>query len=58
MACESGICAMVDIMMIAQVGVCGDCEVDADCMDGMVCSSADIDLDLLEVIPPTCVAPR
>ncbi|MEM6996928.1 MAG: hypothetical protein AAF721_40875, partial [Myxococcota bacterium] len=59
MACESGICATVDIMAIVQVGVCGECEVDGDCMDPMmVCAPADIDLDTQMVIPPSCVPMR
>lgn len=56
MACMSGICASVDIMGIAQVGVCGDCSVDADCdmAAGEVCLAADIDTMTGEVTPPTC----
>ena len=58
-ACESGLCATVDIEGIVQVGVCGDCGVDADCMGAdEVCLPADIDIDSGEVIPPTCGVPR
>lgn len=33
-ACASGICSTVDIMGLAQVGACGECDVDADCGGG------------------------
>lgn len=56
MACNSGICTPVDVIMGVQVGVCGDCAVDADCdmAAGEVCLSADIDTTTGEVTPPTC----
>lgn len=59
MACLSGLCATVDIMGIAQVGVCGDCDVDADCdmAAGEVCMAAEIDTTTGEVTPPTCAVP-
>jgi hypothetical protein len=53
-ACMSGLCAMVDIMMLVQVGVCGDCEVDIDCTAPEVCLPADIDIVTGTVTPPTC----
>jgi hypothetical protein len=53
-ACMSGLCAMVDIMMLLQVGVCGDCEVDVDCTAPDVCLPADIDIATGMVTPPTC----
>jgi len=53
-ACMSGLCAMVDIMGLLQVGVCGDCEVDADCTAPDVCLPADVDLATGSVTPPTC----
>jgi hypothetical protein len=58
-ACMSGLCATVDIMGIAQVGVCGDCSVDADCdvAAGEVCTPADIDTTTGEVTAPTCAVP-
>ncbi len=54
MACMSGLCAGVDIMGLLMVGVCGDCEVDADCMAPDVCLAADVDLATGSVVPPTC----
>ncbi len=56
MACMSGVCAMVDIMMLLQLGVCGDCEVDADCTMPEVCLDPDIDIMTGEVTAPTCGA--
>jgi hypothetical protein len=53
-ACTSGLCATVDIMMLLQLGVCGDCGVDADCTPPDVCLPADIDITTGEVTPPTC----
>lgn len=53
-ACMSGLCAMVDIMGLLQVGVCGDCAVDADCTAPDVCLPADIDIMTGMVTPPTC----
>ena len=57
MACESGLCATVDIMTLLQLGVCGDCGVDADCTAPDVCLPADIDTATGEVTPPTCGTP-
>lgn len=57
MQCESGLCATVDIMMLLQLGVCGDCSVDADCMMPDVCLPADIDVTTGTVTPPTCGPP-
>ena len=36
-ACESGICSTVDVMDLAQVGACGECNSDADC-DAGICT--------------------
>lgn len=54
MACMSGICAMTDIMGLLQVGVCGECEADGDCMAPDVCNPADVDIVTGMVTPPTC----
>jgi Cys-rich repeat protein len=53
-ACESGFCHEYDVMGFLTLGVCGECKVDADCEDGEVCNDPDVDLDTLEVTPPTC----
>lgn len=36
-ACASGICSVVDIMGLAEIGACGECIVDDDCSDGTSC---------------------
>ncbi|MFO7561383.1 MAG: hypothetical protein R6X02_01965 [Enhygromyxa sp.] len=41
-ACE-GVCSIVDIMGIAQIGACGECMTDDDC-DGGTCVAGDFDL--------------
>lgn len=44
MACESGHCAIADVMGLLQLGVCSPCEVDADCMMGETCDPPSVDL--------------
>ncbi len=55
MACESGLCAEVDIMGLAQLGVCGECAVDADCDAGQTCQATDVDITTGDVTPAECV---
>ncbi|MEM6991395.1 MAG: hypothetical protein AAF721_12880 [Myxococcota bacterium] len=43
-ACASGFCSSADLMGLLQLGVCGECEVGADCVSG-VCNPATIELD-------------
>ena len=43
LACVSGICSPADIMGLAQVGACGECQTDDDCGDG-TCNPAMFDL--------------
>ncbi len=57
LACMSGLCATVDIMQILQLGVCGDCGVDADCTAPDICLPADIDIATGVVTPPLCGPP-
>ncbi|MBC8073085.1 MAG: hypothetical protein IAG13_32480 [Deltaproteobacteria bacterium] len=54
MACMSGLCAAVNIMMLLEVGVCGDCEVDVDCTAPEVCLEASVDIVTGVVTPPIC----
>lgn len=42
--CE-GYCTTADIMGLIEVGVCGDCETDAECSMGMTCTPAMVGLD-------------
>lgn len=43
-ACTSGYCAAASLQGLAEVGVCGACEVDADCPVGQTCSGPEVDL--------------
>jgi len=53
-ACMSGICAVTDIMGLLMVGVCGECEVDADCTAPDVCLPASVDTMTGVVTPNLC----
>ena len=44
-ACASGICSVVDIMGLTEVGACGSCNVDADCVGNSQCISGEFDLN-------------
>ncbi|HET6585943.1 MAG TPA: hypothetical protein VFG69_20945 [Nannocystaceae bacterium] len=54
MACMSEICAAVNVNNLLMVGVCGECEVDADCMAPDTCQPAALDMDTGVVTPPLC----
>lgn len=43
-ACE-GFCTAADIMGLIEIGVCGECESDADCMGGATCMPATLGFD-------------
>jgi len=60
MACMSGICSAINIMDLLMLGVCGECEVDADCdvPGGEVCLPADVDTTTGVVTPPLCGLPK
>jgi hypothetical protein len=54
-ACESGICSTIDIMGLAQVGACGQCNTDADCMGGTpTCTAGEFILDTGTLVGSTC----
>src|SRR5690606_26837687 len=57
MACMSGDCNEVDIMGLATLGICGQCEEDADCESGETCTETNVDITTGEVTPSVCVAP-
>ena len=52
-ACESGICSVVDIMGLAQIGSCGECNEDADC-NGGTCVAGEFILDTGTLVGSTC----
>jgi hypothetical protein len=53
MACMSGKCAEVTIMGIVQLGVCGECEEDGDCMMGQTCMPGELGMG--GIAGSTCV---
>jgi len=52
-ACSSGTCAAADFMMLFELGVCSECQVDADCPGG-TCQGPEIDL-VEGLIAGTCI---
>lgn len=53
-ACSSGICSTIDIMGLAEVGSCGECNTDDDCMGGAVCVPGEFDLENGALSGSTC----
>jgi hypothetical protein len=53
MACEN-VCSVVDIMGIAQVGACGDCNSDADCPMNQTCTLGSFDIGAGMLLGSTC----
>jgi hypothetical protein len=53
-ACESGICSTIDIMGLAQVGACGECNTDADCGMGQTCTLGEFILDTGSLVGSVC----
>lgn len=51
--CASGICSTVDLMGLAEIGACGECNVDADC-NGGVCVAGEFVLDTGVLLGSTC----
>jgi hypothetical protein len=54
MACASGICSTIDIMGLAEVGSCGECNTDAECMGGATCSPGQFVLDTGSLLGSVC----
>ncbi len=54
-ACQSGICSIVDVMGLAEVGACGECNSDADCISG-VCMLGSFDLGMGVLAGSVCQA--
>lgn len=53
MACASGICSTIDIMGLAEIGACGECNTDDDCMGG-TCTPGEFSLDTAALSGSTC----
>jgi hypothetical protein len=52
-ACVSGICSVVDVMGLAEIGACGECIDDSHC-NGGVCVAGELVLDTAELFGSTC----
>ncbi len=44
-ACENGVCGKAVVMGVIEVGICGECTGDADCMGGETCSMPMVDIE-------------
>lgn len=57
-ACESGFCGEANVMGLLKVGVCGECNSNADCMaqdpPKMKCNEPQVDLDAAALVAATC----
>lgn len=54
-ACQSGKCGTAVVMGVVQIGVCGECFIDADCDPGETCQDAEVDNDTLTLIGAKCI---
>jgi hypothetical protein len=52
-ACQSGVCSTVDIMALAEIGACGECNVDADCVGG-TCVLGEFNIGTATLTGSTC----
>jgi hypothetical protein len=48
-------CAEANIMGLVTLGVCSDCDEDADCSAGQVCADPEVDITTGDVTPSVCV---
>jgi len=55
--CASGFCGVVDVEGILSLDVCGECNEDTDCADGMICQAGTINTSDFSVSGATCVMP-
>lgn len=52
-ACMSGICSVVDVMGLAQLGACGECDSGTDC-NGGTCVAGELVIDTGVLTGSTC----
>jgi hypothetical protein len=45
-ACMSGFCGEAKVMSVVSVGICGECNGDMDCPNGMTCTDPTVNLDM------------
>lgn len=55
LVCESGQCAIATIDDLAYIGLCSECDDDADCQEGWECSVAYVATADVEAVPSMCV---
>jgi hypothetical protein len=53
-ACASGTCAASDVMGLFKLGICSECDADADCQPGQICTPALVDLGAGVLIGSVC----
>ncbi len=53
--CASGACAPATIDGLANIGLCSECDADADCPDGWTCADAYVNTFDVESVPAACV---
>jgi hypothetical protein len=53
-SCQSGQCAIADLMGLLLVGVCSPCDEDGDCGMGEVCEPPQVDLNTNTLVPGSC----
>ncbi|WAS94156.1 hypothetical protein [Nannocystis punicea] len=54
-ACASGFCGEASVMNLLKLGICGQCNSDADCPVGQQCTDPAVDLDLGALIGSVCM---
>jgi hypothetical protein len=54
-ACASGRCGKANVMGLLDVGICGECNSDADCLPNQTCTDPQVDLEQGLLVPAQCV---
>ncbi|PCC72869.1 hypothetical protein SAMN02745121_01987 [Nannocystis exedens] len=54
-ACMSGFCGEASVMGLLKLGVCGECNSDADCQPGEQCTDPAVDLDMGALVGSVCM---
>jgi hypothetical protein len=54
-ACKSGFCGEASVMGLLKLGVCGECNSDADCPMGQMCTDPAVDLDMGALVGSVCM---
>ena len=54
-ACVSGFCGEANVMGLLKVGICGECNSDADCQMGETCSDPIVDLEMGALVGSLCM---